>query len=130
MVSFTLHRSGTNLCKVQSLSLNKKKKDKEDTKPQKESRNPRFYAWTFTINNPLPADFQALKDAFLKLSLKYLCYGKELGQKESTPHLQGYFQSSTKRTLIALKPDFPRAHLEPARSSPSENIAYCSKQGD
>lgn len=107
-----------------------KQPHRKNRKTQKESRSPRFYAWTFTINNPFTADFQALKDTFFKLSLKYLCYGKELGQKEFTPHLQGYFQSLTKRTLIALKPDFPRAHLEPARGSPSENIAYCSKQGD
>lgn len=46
----------------------------------------------------------------------------------STPHYQGYVYFHNATTMSALKKKLPRAHLEPAISSPQKNRVYCSKQ--
>lgn len=44
-------------------------------------------------------------------------------------HLQGYFSFPRSKTLASIKkiPGFETAHLEPAKGSPEQNKAYCSK---
>lgn len=84
--------------------------------------------WCFTLNNYTEDEIQQI-ESLHPTSASYLCFGKETG-KEGTPHLQGYVQLSTKKTLASVKKLIPRAHLEVAKGSPAQNKLYCSKEGD
>jgi hypothetical protein len=55
------------------------------------------------------------------------CIGKEVGEK-GTPHLQGYIEFKAPRTWQTIKNLLPRAHIEKARGTRKQNIAYCSKE--
>lgn len=82
--------------------------------------------WCFTINNYTDEDITRL-DA---LNVKYLVYGKEVGQ-QGTPHLQGFVvfhrthPRSTAQRLLC-----PRAHLEVTRGTNQQAADYCKKDGD
>jgi len=84
--------------------------------------------YLFTLNNYTTDELVQLSE--LPSYAKYLIFGKEVGES-GTPHLQGYLQLSSRRTLSWLKANFNgRAHFEVARGSPESNIDYCSKDGD
>jgi len=85
----------------------------------------------FTLNNYSEADLERLLD----VDCKYVVIGKEVGQAKEdgtpgTPHLQGYFSFNLQKTLAACKKVDPRAHWEICKGLPSQNRAYCIKQGD
>lgn len=82
--------------------------------------------WCFTINNYTDEDIP--KD--LPEASQFIIFQKEIGEETHTPHLQGYIQYTKPVGLTWLKRHFhPRAHLEVARGSQEDNIAYCSKPG-
>lgn len=91
----------------------------------------KFYSYCFTINNPTDDD----QAAVIKLSpttdtsVRYILVAKETGE-EGTPHLQGYIYFHSKRSFAAIKKALSRAHIEPCKGSPEQNIAYCKKDGD
>lgn len=87
---------------------------------------PKSRSWCFTLNNPTAADIGEL---VLKPSMRYLCYGKEVGES-GTPHLQGFvvFDNAVRLTSVKAKVN-NRAHVEIAKGSVSQNVAYCSKDG-
>lgn len=90
--------------------------------PQKRGRS-----WCFTINNYTDADLAQLMFS----ECKYIIYGKEVAPDTGTPHLQGYVQFPTMKSLRQVKEQVcDRAHFEIAKGSPAQNIAYCSKEGD
>lgn len=74
--------------------------------------------WVFTLNNPSE-----------KLTLpgfaKYLVYQLE---KVSTLHYQGFIQLNRQQRISYLKKWLPQAHWEPAKGSPEQCKAYCTKQ--
>lgn len=78
--------------------------------------------WCFTINNPVTECA-----GWVSVDMTYLLCGKEVGEN-GTPHIQGYVQMKQRKTLNQMRQYFPRAHLEVARGTPSQNIEYCSKQ--
>ncbi|AXH76160.1 MAG: putative viral replication protein [Circoviridae sp.] len=80
--------------------------------------------WCFTLNNPA-IDNIALSDILLP-HVGFLVFQKEMGQS-STAHFQGYAQFATKKRLSTVKGYLPRAHWEPARGTPEQNRAYCTK---
>lgn len=80
--------------------------------------------WCFTINNYTKSDLASI-EANMK-HIRYIICGKEIGEK-GTNHLQGYIQLYTKQRISYVKKIFPRAHLEIAKGSLEQNIAYCSK---
>lgn len=83
-------------------------------------------AWCFTINNDQDSDL----DNILNLtSFKYLCFGFEVGMKE-TPHIQGYVYFNNGRYRHAVSKILPRAYLDVAKGTPQQNRKYCSKDGD
>lgn len=89
--------------------------------------------WCFTLNNPTEAEEQLLHLQSLTLpqDWSYLITGKELGAS-LTPHLQGYLELRSKKTLRGLKrchPILQRAHLEVAKGNGQSNREYCSKDG-
>jgi len=64
----------------------------------------------------------------LQLDMKYLTYGKEIGDS-GTPHLQGFVFYNYGVTLKKVIKDFPGSHVEIAKTL-SEAIDYCHKDGD
>lgn len=82
--------------------------------------------YVFTVNN-----YDSLLDPALWPHAVYCIYQEEVGSS-GTPHLQGYVQFSTKRTLrtVSQLAGLARAHLEPAKGSLDDNRAYCSKPED
>ncbi len=82
--------------------------------------------WTWTLNNWSETE---LSDVLENLIFTYIIVGKEMGEN-STPHLQGYFETASNITLNSLKKHIPRAHLEKARGSQTDNYKYCTKDGD
>lgn len=55
--------------------------------------------------------------------LTYLAYAPEVGE-EGTPHFQGYFYNEAPLTLVAGKKLLPRAHLQIANGTATENRTY------
>lgn len=79
--------------------------------------------YAFTINNPTEDEELNLQN----LEVGFIIYQLEQGDN-NTPHFQGYVQFATRKTLLSAKRAISqRAHLEVARGSPQENVAYCSK---
>lgn len=87
--------------------------------------------WCFTVNNHTDDEEKNLRALTTDSFVSYLCYGREVGES-GTPHLQGYLECSTRRTLRAVKalPGLTRSHLEHRRGSQDEAIEYCGKDGD
>lgn len=82
--------------------------------------------WCFTLNNPVQADHEDLA----ALDCVYLVYGDELAPTSGTPHLQGYVVFSKNKRFSAVKNLLsPRYHLELAKGSTEQNVAYCTKDG-
>jgi len=79
----------------------------------------------FTLNNYSEADLERLLD----VDCKYVVIGKEIGEN-GTNHLQGYFSFNLQKTLAACKKVDGRAHWEICKGLPSQNRAYCIKDGD
>lgn len=92
--------------------------------------------WCFTLNNPKNTELAELSTLSALLEsdehdiVKFLIWQEEEGD-EQTNHVQGYFETHTRRTFKSLKKllsFLERAHLERARGSQQQNISYCSKQ--
>lgn len=79
--------------------------------------------WCFTLNNYSEEEYASI----LLIVSTYLIVGKEVGSK-LTPHLQGFVYFKEAKTLSSVKRLIPRAHLEIARGSFSDNRKYCSKE--
>lgn len=85
--------------------------------------------WTFTVNNYTADEEQELKNLFLTGKATYLVYGKEVGGRERTPHLQGYVELHDRKRGRTVKQfgGLQRAHLECRRGSAIQAAAYCKK---
>jgi len=79
----------------------------------------------FTLNNYSEVEYQQLLDT----DCKYVIIGREKGEG-GTLHLQGYFSFNLQKTLAACKKVNARAHWEICKGLPSQNRAYCIKDGD
>lgn len=83
-----------------------------------------FRCFVFTINNYTEADEKELST----FSCDYLIYGREIGDKKETPHLQGYCELNVKQRFKALKNSFIEgAHIEPRKGTQKQAIDYCKK---
>lgn len=82
--------------------------------------------WCFTINNYTEADGIAVDS----LKCDYLICGREKGA-QGTEHMQCYCYFSKRKSFAAVRALLGgRAHIEPAKGTPAQNRAYCSKDGD
>jgi len=89
--------------------------------------------FVFTANNYTDDDLKWFQNTDV---FKYVCFGQEVGQS-LTPHLQGYFEfdNSQKLRLSAVIKRLAenglncRPHIEPARGTAAQAIAYCEKDG-
>lgn len=86
----------------------------------------KHHGFCFTLNNYTVDEEERVK----ALDADYLVYGREEGEEEHTPHLQGYVYWKQPRRFLAAKAAIgDRAHVEAARGTGEENRAYCTKQG-
>lgn len=86
----------------------------------------RFRNYCYTLNNYEEGEFLRLK----AIECLYHVIGKEVGEQEGTPHLQGFIIFKNARSFNGVKKLIPRAHIEICKGSPKQNIEYCKKQGD
>lgn len=82
--------------------------------------------YVFTLNNPEPTASEDL----LGIAARYICFGKEIAPTTGTPHLQGFVYFQNGKTLSAVRKLLVGAHVESARGTFAQCIAYCQKEGD
>jgi len=94
------------------------------------SANKKVRAWVFTANvqNDTPA-YVPIPES----ECKYCCFQQEIAPTTLQRHYQGYIYFRNAVRLATVKELLKRhfhvnCHLEPARGSPSDCIAYCSKE--
>lgn len=96
-----------------------------DGKPNKR----RFRNICFTFNNYTTEDDENSKNAW-GLETDYIVVGKEVGEENGTPHLQGYYEFSTQYSFKQLKAAFPRGLIFGRRYTKSNAFSastYCKK---
>ena len=84
----------------------------------------RSLGWCFTVNNYNDEEYEAL----LGTHCRYVIIGKEVGES-GTPHLQGFIQFESLKTLSACRKINYRAHWEMTKGTIDQNVQYCSKEG-
>ena len=82
----------------------------------------RSRSYVFTWNNP-PAN------PTFTFDYRYITYGREVGAS-GTEHLQGYVYFAQPVSLRRVIRDLRGCHVERARGTPAQAIAYCHKDGD
>lgn len=87
----------------------------------------RARGWCYTINNPEAGELESCEFAFYETSARYTVYQLEQGGNCATPHIQGYIYWDTLQSFRRVKDVYPRAHLERAKGTGSDNYAYCTK---
>lgn len=88
-----------------------------------------LYGYIFVLNNYTPAQELEYRSCLGKTGVKYVLFGREVGEKCGTPHLQGYMQvnhNNTKR----LNEKLPCKKHILALGSWEENYKYSTKGGD
>ncbi len=81
--------------------------------------------YAVTLNNPGPQDEKDVRT--LAAKAQYAVVGMEIGTEEGTPHYQAYFYFENAISFASIKKSLPKAHIEQARGSPTQNRAYCTK---
>jgi len=86
--------------------------------------------WTITLNNYNEEEWNSISELAQMHSEKFIL-GKEVGES-GTPHVQGYIYFKNPRDMKSVKKVLKneRLHLEIAKGSTKQNLAYCSKDGD
>lgn len=83
--------------------------------------------WTFTINNPTEADYEAVQNPIV--NERFVCVGEEAGKKKGTPHLQGYIEFTRGMTMAQVKRAISdRMWCAPSAGTADDNEAYTSKE--
>lgn len=86
--------------------------------------------WCFTINNHDNTDEDRLSTLSEKAYVKYLVYGREVGES-GTRHLQGFIIFKESKSAHQVKSNVgARAHVEIARGQPYQAADYCKKGND
>lgn len=82
--------------------------------------------YVFTTNNYT----QAHIDHIAQVDCVYVVYGKEVGEKCGTPHLQGYIRFKHPKSLSAASKLLPHSYLARKKGTFEDAINYCKKQED
>lgn len=90
--------------------------------------NPRGRKWVFTLNNYTEDEYNLLKN-YCTQKTHYII-GREIGENNETPHLQGYISHKNPLDFKSIKNICARLHLEKAKGNDDENYLYCSKEGN
>lgn len=88
----------------------------------------RSRSFVFTVNNFSSERVDIIRKHAEEFA-QYCIVGDEVGEN-GTPHLQGYIYYGTLKSFkwVIERLGEPRAHLESAKGSATQNKAYCSKQ--
>lgn len=78
----------------------------------------------FTWNNP---PYMLHESDMAEYDMTFLHYQEEIGGEGGTHHFQGYIEISKSRRKTHFLPLMHGAHIEPARGTAEQNIAYTSK---
>ncbi len=94
--------------------------------------NGRAKYWCYTINNFGSAEVLGLRRHGRSGEIaSYIVFGREGRGPGGTPHLQGFVAFRSRQRGTQVKAFLGgRAHVEVARASSDEAIAYCCKEGD
>lgn len=84
--------------------------------------------YCFTLNNYTDNDIELLRKFYAGFC-KYLVYGKEVGEKCRTPHLQGFFTLKTHLSMVAVHKALgtKAIALLTAKGKSAQAAAYCKK---
>ena len=103
------------------------KRKKENRTPKGDNDDPemlkRSRKWVVTINNYDKEDIAK----FDNLECRYSMRSLEKGEKNGTPHIQGYVELHAAVTRKTLSKRLPRASLRKAYGTRDENLIYISK---
>ena len=80
-----------------------------------------------TINNPTETDEQMSEYLKSLEHIKYFIFSREKGDKEGTIHLQMFLIFTIGKRFSTIKKLFPKAHIENAKGTNTQNRDYCSK---
>lgn len=95
----------------------------------KKTQGPQIINWCWTLNNYTDAEEILLKSLVLTDKVKYICWGKEVGEN-GTKHLQGYCELKNRQYLAGVKKILlSRMHLEKRLGTQQQAIDYCKKDG-
>lgn len=81
--------------------------------------------WCLTLNNYSDEQYGEL----LSTECQYVIIGKEIGDS-GTPHLQGFMQFNSRKSLKQMKALNAQAHWEMSKGNIDQNYDYCSKEGN
>ncbi|ADD62471.1 replication-association protein [Cyclovirus NG12] len=86
--------------------------------------------FVFTLNNYTEDQYQKCVE-FISTKCKYGIVGKEVGEENGTPHLQGFCNLHKPMRFGTIKKSIDNAiHIEKANGSDIDNQKYCSKAGN
>lgn len=87
--------------------------------------------WCFTLNNYSDGDYEAVKAVTDSCTFcVYVVAGKEVGEENGTPHLQGFISFEKRVPMSRVRQVLPgNPHVEVARNV-AKAINYCKKDGD
>jgi len=83
--------------------------------------------WCFTLHNYNENDLETIISQ--SQCFRYVV-GKELGKSGCKPHLQGYLEFKNQKCFGVLRSINKEIHWEMAKGSQSDNMRYCSKEGE
>lgn len=90
-------------------------------------RSEEHRAYCFTINNYTLKCIEAVEN----VKCKYIVYGYEVCPTTGTPHIQGYVNFTSAKSMSAcVKALGGRASTRVAKGSAEQNYDYCSKEGN
>jgi len=89
----------------------------------------KYRAWVFTLNNYNAEDERHIQETVGNIA-RYIVYGREIAPETNTPHLQGYVYFDSRRQRKGVARLLPRARLDVANGSATQNRDYCTKDGD
>lgn len=85
--------------------------------------------WCLTLNNPDINRDEFIERGRASWQLCGIVVGSERGES-GTEHFQIYLEVKNPIRASSIKSVFPRAHIEVARGTRSQNYSYCSKDGN
>jgi len=89
----------------------------------------KYRKYCFTLNNYTEEEVEHIKSLDGNKQVRYLIAGKEMGDVEHTPHLQGFIVFHNAKTFAQTKTFLgERYHIEKCKGNTQQNIAYCSKE--
>lgn len=116
-------------------------------KRQNATAGPQGKYWVFTLNNYTEFEIGCIwgDNITTDTGITYIVAGKEVGEEQKTPHLQGYVEFKSNKRLDAIKKitvaykgddiefmclPFARARFARREGTAKQAADYCKKDGD